>query len=328
MNSDPALLVALKNGLAPVAEPIVCDDFRGPRSLFGEETRLPRPVCTWGAKVDACERLSARISNSRAVVLYDSRLDPNPAPEFSVPADTFLAGRCTSAFDVAWALMEVGLLPEWGAVLASAQTGGRGQMRKPWHSPRGNLHVVFRLPAPVAGLGGPASVVVGHMLIHAFRAAGFKLGLKWPNDFLDTSDRKVGGLLLEERGGALLAGMGVNLQEAPKAEALRREGAPPAGVLFAEAGGEEHAPPAPFALWRALVSGLAEAYEKDVRGLSAPEAVARTAEHLAWKNRHVRVEDSDGTLEGICMGLSPAGGLLLRVDGAEREVLSGSLFLA
>ena len=326
MNSKPALLVVLKNGLAPVAEPIVCDDFRGPRSLLGEGTVLPKPVCTWGAKIDACMLLASRISQSRSVVLYDSSLDPNPSPELSIPADTYLAGRCTSAFDVAWELMRVDLLPEWGAVLASSQTGGRGRMRKPWVSPRGNLHVVFRLPRLMADLGSPASVLVGHLLVRAFGKAGFHLLLKWPNDLLDSSGRKVGGLLLEERDGILLAGLGVNLQEAPKAEGLRKEGAPPAGVLFADAGGEEDSPPAPFALWRALVSGVIEAYDEDVRGVDPSESVARAALHLAWKNRRVRVEDAGGVVEGICMGLTPAGGLLLDVNGVDREILSGSLF--
>ena len=323
----PALLVALKNGLGSVAEPIGCEDFRGPRSLFGEETRLPRPVCTWGAPVDACERLRERICRSRAVVLFDSSLDPNPSPELSVPADTFLAGKCISAFDVAWELLAVDLLPEWGAVLASTQYSGRGQMRKVWHSPRGNLHVVFRLPNAVTALGSAASVVVGYLLAQAFRQGKYDVTLKWPNDLLDASGRKVGGILLEERGGVLLAGLGVNLQEAPKADILRKEGAPPAGVLFAEDGGEEYSPPAPFALWRTLVYGALEAYEKDVQGKSALEAVARAADLLAWKDRLVRVEDGGQCLEGVCLGLTPAGGLLLRVNGAQREILSGSLFL-
>ncbi len=326
INNGHALLVALKNGLAPLAEPLDCEDMRGPRSQFGEEVVLPRPVCAFGDAADPCVRLDALIPRSRAVVLFDSRLEPNPSPELSVPAHTYLIGRCTSAFDVAWDLHGLALLPVWGAVSASTQSGGRGQMRKPWHSPRGNLHVCFPLPEDLLRLAGLASAAVGYLCVLAFRAAGYTLSLKWPNDLLDVSGRKVGGILLEEKNGVLMAGLGVNLQEAPDAETLRRHSAPPAGVLFAGEGGEEYAPPAPFGLWRALVYALIEAYENHVRGKS-PAAIARAAEaHLAWKDRLVHLEDGGRGLSGFCRGVSPAGGLLLQVDGLEQEHFSGSLF--
>jgi BirA family biotin operon repressor/biotin-[acetyl-CoA-carboxylase] ligase len=171
-----------------------------------------------------------------------------------MPAACFLAGACSSAFHLAWRLSGDGLLPVWGSVLASCQESGYGQFRRSWHSPRGNLHVCFRLPADPLFRGDTAAVALGLLICGEFRKLGFPLSLKWPNDLLVGQRAKVGGMLVEERDGIVIAGLGVNTAEAPGAELLREERALPAAVLPQPDAAGAAAPP--FYLWRALAGGL------------------------------------------------------------------------
>ncbi|MDR2668976.1 MAG: hypothetical protein LBC14_03360 [Desulfovibrio sp.] len=174
-----------------------------------------------------------------------------------MPAACFLAGKCSSAFHLAWRLSRDGLLPVWGSVLASCQEAGYGQFRRGWHSPRGNLHVCFRLPADPLFRGDTAAVALGLLVCGEFRKLGFPLSLKWPNDLLVEQRAKVGGMLVEERDGIITAGLGVNTAEAPGAELLRDEHALPAAVLPRPASaGYAGGAAVPFYLWRMLLGGL------------------------------------------------------------------------
>ena len=360
-------LIALAHGWHPHAEAIDCEDMRGPRSLFGESFPLPRPLRS-GEEQDmrAVGQTDAGIpAPAGCLVLWENGeirgpvatagrilaaiedCDPAVALQrpagLDVPASAYIAGRCASSFDVAWRLLEAGLLPEWGAALCSCQTAGRGQMRRPWHSPRGNLYVSFLLPRDANLQGEAAALIVGGLLVGAFRRLGFPLSLKWPNDLLLNERDKVGGLLLEARNGETLAGLGVNLAECPPAAVLRADRATPAAVLLpgharvaspGAAGessvceGEE--PLAPFALWRHLVSAAILEYSHSVAGQSLTKALAGCDRLLAWKGRAVVLTEADGSsISGFCQGLGQNGGLLLRrADGDLQEYFSGSLSLA
>ncbi|MDL2279464.1 hypothetical protein LJC15_02210 [Desulfovibrio sp. OttesenSCG-928-G11] len=373
-----AALAALTDGLPPHADPLDCDDMRGPRSFFGEHAIMPKPVaaltpdksragsaCQDSLQQKAFHQGSARPGLSPLLAggcatlwLCPEGLSPLerarrisgaglqfrlPEPEddrprglrLDVPAATYLTGRASSSFAVAWKLFEDGLLPEWGAVLSSCQSEGRGRLRRPWHSPRGNLHVTFRLPADPLFQGDSASLITGLMLLRAFLALGFSLRLKWPNDLLLDDRCKVGGILLEEKNGVLLAGLGVNLAEAPEAGQLRQAAAVrgalllPHGETVPGGGGPyEHLPP--FPLWRQLVSEAILAYEFRIRDREKAELMAELGGFLAWKQRLVRFGDEDAAdaVRGVFLGLGPEGGALLRLAGGERELFSGSLALA
>ena len=348
-------VIALVHGLHPHAEALDCEDVKGPRSLFGESVPVPKPVSSgeerdsWAKKKGGPQdiRANARVlwENSEALspeerarrVLSPEAAVFQPAakgspPRLDVPASTYIAGRCTSSFNLAWHLLENGMLPEWGAVLCSCQTEGRGQLRRTWHSPRGNLYVSFRLPHDANLQGDAASLVTGGLLAGAFKALGFPLSLKWPNDLLLAETSKVGGLLLEERDGVILAGLGLNLAECPPAALLRADRATPAAVLLPcharESGAEE--PLAPFALWRHLVSAAILEYTCSVAGRSLSRVLDGFERLLAWKGKRVILTEADGSsFSGRYQGLGGKGGLLLQHDdGSENEFCSGSLSLA
>ena len=387
VSTEKIQLTALVHGLSPHAEALDCEDVKGPRSLFGESVPVPKPVRSGerdGGRMrtpgghrdiladslllwESSELLSPE-AMARRVLGPDEAAVPPHTPRLDVPAPVYIAGRCTSTFNLAWQLQENDMLPEWGAVLCSCQTEGRGQLRRTWHSPRGNLYVSFRLPSDANLQGDAASLVTGGLLARAFEALGFPLSLKWPNDLLLAGNAKVGGLLLEERSGVILAGLGLNLAECPPAAALRADRATPAAVLLpchalsplpglgvetleaergknrAESGSgnraeasahesgasETEEPLAPFALWRHLVSAAILEYTRSVAGQSLPRVFAAFDHLLAWKGRQVTLTEADGSVfSGRYQGLGETGGLVLQsADGGQREFFSGSLSLA
>ena len=297
--TDKPFLLALSQGLVPHAESLVCDDLRGADSLFGEGVKTPRPTrsfCYCGSRNGDCMLPGSRPGipdDDDGLVLWESSASLSPedaamaivkrepkqsghASFLSVPSRVFLAGRSSSTFDLGWQLLEDGFFPEWSSVICSCQTSGRGQLRRQWHSPRGNLYVTFRLPGHPAFSGDAASVIVGYLVVRAFRSLGFPLKLKWPNDLILDESIKVGGILLEERKGVLLAGLGVNLSEVPSEAVLRKGHALRAGKLLSYhslAGGRESdgetgsffdrdEPLAPFPLWKYILCGLILEYAR------------------------------------------------------------------
>ena len=243
---------------------------------------------------------------------------------FHVPAPVYLCDKVGSTFAVGHALVQKGLLPAWGAVLAACQTAGRGQFRRHWQSPRGNLYVTFRLPDTPVFHTDAAALIVGVLLASAFSRLGCPVKLKWPNDLLNLEDSKAAGILVEKRDGVMLAGVGVNLRILPDAEQLRRERATSAGLLLAA--DKSLLSPSPFSLWKALVNEMIFAYSQSF-AQTAAKLPDLADPFLAWKGETVTVTDTDGDmLSGRLSGVSPDGGLLLAVfDGKIHEIFSGSL---
>jgi len=108
--------------------------------------------------------------------------------------------------------------PELGfcAVVADAQTEGRGRQGNMWISPPGaGLWMSAALPPPDL----PPGLVLQKAMAAAIAvlpAPG--LGLKWPNDLVGRRGGglvKLGGILGERSGSRLILGLGVNLHAAP-----------------------------------------------------------------------------------------------------------------
>ncbi|MBE6440766.1 MAG: biotin--acetyl-CoA-carboxylase ligase [Desulfovibrio desulfuricans] len=245
------------------------------------------------------------------------------------PAHVWRFGTVTSCLDAAAHLADRGLLPPWGSVQAAVQTAGRGQLRRRWQSPPGNLYVALRLPPAPPFAGTEAAPAVGMLLAESLRAAGWPVLLKWPNDLVLCADGrtpgKVAGILLEERGGVLLAGVGVNVLWAPPRAEMRAEAALEAVCLgqWPRPGGR----PLPTAeeLWRCLVTRLHSAYS--ILRSSPGEWRKRAEALLLWRGRHVELHDGTRSVCGRLAGLGPSGGLLLECAGVIDEFFSGSLHL-
>jgi len=224
-------------------------------------------------------------------------------------------------------------LPVWACILADSQYAGRGQLRRTWTSPPGNIYAALRLPRRTLFASSAAAPVVGALLVEAFARQGIDLLLKWPNDLLlrQTSAKgtasgvslgKVGGVLLEERGGALIAGIGVNVLSAPSDGDIRQGGLAAACLndlphSNIKTKGEL------LAFWSCLVDSFILCYRQwEKLGMHAWRAIAE--QQLVWKGTHVLLDDGEHH-QGIWLGLAASGGIRLFCDGAEKEFLSGSL---
>jgi BirA family biotin operon repressor/biotin-[acetyl-CoA-carboxylase] ligase len=103
---------------------------------------------------------------------------------------------------------------ETGAVIgAEAQSAGRGRWGRSWEGKVGQS-LLFTLAVPTASLKGTlgqAPLVLGLGLCQAMEALGQRdLALRWPND-LTWKGKKLAGLLVEQEGGHLLIGVGLNV---------------------------------------------------------------------------------------------------------------------
>lgn len=106
-------------------------------------------------------------------------------------------------------------------ITAEEQTGGRGRLKRPWHSPRSkNLLVTFTffLKSPVPDLPRIGQVL-SLSVYDALRELQFQPQIKWPNDLL-LHKKKVAGILTEIveeselRQVVLGVGLNVNVDEA------------------------------------------------------------------------------------------------------------------
>lgn len=193
-------------------------------------------------------------------------------------------------------------------IAAEEQTAGIGRHGHSWHSERGTglyVSMVLRLPqAPpvmMLALGLAAREAIA-------RTTGLQPDLRWPNDVL-IGGKKCAGVLAQVEGGAVIAGIGINVSQAefpPEFEAtsLLLEGA--------AADREEVL----IALIEAVDSYTSQQPDEIRRKFEAASTYAR--------GRRVRVEQS--ALEGVTQGLDSSGFLIVRQDnGQEATILAGGV---
>jgi BirA family biotin operon repressor/biotin-[acetyl-CoA-carboxylase] ligase len=105
--------------------------------------------------------------------------------------------------------------PEGALAVADFQTAGRGRLGHSWEAPPGTaLLCSLLLKPPAERNAAELSLVAGVALADTVeRMAGLAVQLKWPNDVM-LRRRKVAGCLAESREGAVVLGIGVNVNQA------------------------------------------------------------------------------------------------------------------
>lgn len=273
-----------------------------------------------------------KIANSHTG--WNSLLDrtwlPTQQQEFSFladelphfPTNIFISGVCSSTLDVARIFNEKKLLNEWDSILGTRQQSGRGQLRRGWDSPEGNIYAALRLPSTGFFANELGSLVIGFLLAKALQELGYNARIKWPNDIL-VDDKKVGGILLEERAGKLMAGIGINVHSHPPTELLRNEWAVPAGCLCKK---EQTLPI--LQVWQTLVDYMHFCYNAQVVQYTTAKLISSVEKQLAWLGREVWIHGSDLiNRSGRIMGISENGGLRLRQKDGEKIIHNGSISL-
>ena len=275
----------------------------------------PEQIINAHAGWKSLENLSWKQAAQGNFSMYSSDL-----PYF--PADIYLCGTCSSTLDVARVFNEKHILKEWDSILGIRQQSGRGQLRRAWNSPEGNIYAAMRLPSTGFFANELGSLVIGFLLAGALQKLGHNARIKWPNDIL-VDDKKVGGILLEERAGILMAGIGLNVHSHPPTEDLRNEWAVPANCLCQK---EQTLPM--LQVWQTLVDYMHFCYNAQVVQYTIAKLISSVEKQLAWLGREVWIHGSDLTnRSGRIMGISQDGGLRLRQSDGERVIHSGSVSL-
>jgi BirA family transcriptional regulator, biotin operon repressor / biotin---[acetyl-CoA-carboxylase] ligase len=233
----------------------------------------------------------------------------------------YTADCCTSCMNLAWRLVREERFPEWASVLVTAQSSGRGQFKRQWHSPPGNLYGALRLPWIGPVWGNLLSLLLAESLHAILKEIGLAPTIKWPNDLL-VSGKKVGGILVEERSGLIIAGIGLNLISAPHLNDLRNPLAPEAGCL-----GEFGVRLAPSDIWIPFVRDI-RARVTETLLLGDPEQfVGRMASHLAYIGERILLDaHGDENRPVIFQGLDAGGGIKVQATDGERIFHSGSIY--
>ena len=116
-------------------------------------------------------------------------------------------------------------LDEGAVAVCDEQTAGRGRLGRNWNAPPGTaiLCSVLLRPPPertVAELSLVGGVAVAETVEAATTLAA---QIKWPNDVL-INRRKVAGILAEATEGAVVLGVGLNVNQARERASRGREG--------------------------------------------------------------------------------------------------------
>ena len=207
--------------------------------------------------------------------------------------------------------------PEGAIATTDHQTAGRGRLGRAWIEAPGTSTLVSVLLRPPSERRAPElSLVAAAAVALALEdVTGTAARVKWPNDVL-LGGRKVAGILAELRGGAVVLGIGVNVNQT--VEQLPPEAKVPPGSLRALDGVERDRE----AVLAAVLHRLDRLYAawREV-GLAAVLADLGQRDYL--RGRRVR---TDAGL-GLAAGIDGAGRLLVRTDGGTVGVESGEVDL-
>jgi BirA family biotin operon repressor/biotin-[acetyl-CoA-carboxylase] ligase len=217
--------------------------------------------------------------------------------------------------------------PEGTAVIASAQTAGRGRMGRAWHSPAGAglyVSILFRDPRllPMLTLAGGVAVAEGIRT-----ATGLPVEIKWPNDIVVPEGRsrprrlKVAGILAEASTGAeglqhVILGFGINVgpssypPDLVNATSIEVELGRPAdaGAVLAET----------LASLNSQVQRLASGDSASVLSRWRQLAPSAVRSNVEW-------DRAGAPIRGVTAGIDDDGALLVRVGHRTERIVSGEL---
>jgi len=212
--------------------------------------------------------------------------------------------------------------PEWAAVLADEQTGGRGRQGRAWASPPGGLYLSVLL-RPRFASASLIPLAAGVAVVEALQEHGVTAELKWPNDVM-AEGGKLAGILAEASSSSagldwVVLGLGMNLF-APQ-EALPEE-LRPATTSVLTLTGVRHEPAAAAAAVLARLTVWYDALRTD-----SPSVLSTWRAHaVPWWGRRVELRSAGMVVRGVAEGVDSAGALLLRLeDGSLKAVLSGEV---
>ena len=194
--------------------------------------------------------------------------------------------------------------------MAAHQTAGRGRLNRVWEAPPDASLLMSILLRPDLAIERMhlVTAAVGLAAADACESvAGFRPGLKWPNDLV-VEDRKLAGVLAEAALPAVVVGIGINVNWDTDV--------PSGGVAANQVAGR---PVDLEALLGALLDRLSVRY-------GDWEGVARDYRRgSATIGREVRVDVADESFTGTAADITDDGHLLVDVGMCLRTVTAGDV---
>ncbi len=205
-------------------------------------------------------------------------------------------------------------------VLAEEQTAGQGRFGRSWHSERGaGLYpsIVLRLPLPIDN-APVLTLALGLATAEAIaRATDLACDLRWPNDVL-LDEKKCAGILVQSVGGAFIAGIGINVNQAAFPTEIAASATSVRLISGREHSREE--------LLECLLRSVDSFVKMLLEGGCEPVVRMFSRASSCVSGKRVVVEQDGVRLAGITGGLTPSGFLLLRQDdGSTRFITAGGV---
>jgi BirA family biotin operon repressor/biotin-[acetyl-CoA-carboxylase] ligase len=225
--------------------------------------------------------------------------------------------------------------PEGVVAVADHQSAGRGRLGRSWEAPAGANLLLSVLLRPTVGLGDRhlATTAVALAAVDAIGVVDPKVSrdvsIKWPNDLMESSGRKLAGVLAESDIATaadglpppVVVGIGINVNW-PAVDA----DLPPELVGLAVSLRQMVGVPVDKEV---LLSALLTALEPRAADLDSVAGRARLTEDMASRcstiGTRVRVDLPDGSFEGTATGISPDGHLVVATGEATRTVVAGDV---
>ena len=198
--------------------------------------------------------------------------------------------------------------PHGTAVIADIQTAGIGRHGHAWHSDDlGGLYISIILHLEIAPT---LTLALGLAVQRALNdLAQVSTDLRWPNDVM-LNERKVAGILVQAAEGALIAGIGLNVNQS----AFPPDLAEIATSLKIETGSEH---PKDALADRIIAESLRYV------ALTKQEILSRFERNSTWpKGKAVEV---DGHIRGTTAGLDENGFLLVRTPEKLETIIAGGV---
>jgi len=207
---------------------------------------------------------------------------------------------------------------EYWVISAKRQTAGRGRRGRNWSSLDGNLFMSLLIPFRLTDCGILAFIISLGLLytIRSF-AEQADLALKWPNDVL-LKGKKISGILLEKgSGNYMIAGIGVNLKQAPRLDGVAYQ----AGALAEEGILAEREK----FLQRYLGEINKLLHLQSRQGNAAIISLWRV--YAAGIGKKITVNLPHGMETGVFEGLDDNGMLILQTESERKIISAGDVFL-
>jgi len=210
--------------------------------------------------------------------------------------------------------------PSGTAVVADEQTAGYGRYGRTWHSEAKSglyVSVVLRLQIPAESLP-VVTLALGLAATEAILSAtGVPCDLRWPNDVM-AAGKKCCGILVQLHEGAIIAGVGINVNQTIFPDELKSA----ATSLRIVSGVEQSR--------ELLLERLLGSIDSFIRTLQVEgkDAILRMFSEASSyvRGRRVVVDQGSTSLEGTTDGLDASGFLFLRkTDGQRTLILAGGV---